>query len=93
MCLNISIFLVKIYCLEPPSPFWRSVYGNICLDLNVICTNVAVLGTTCDVTSWDDCISVRRMELVSSLWTWVIRLMTRARNSCTVLAVVSVVVK
>ena len=21
MCLNISIFLVKIYCLEPPSPF------------------------------------------------------------------------
>jgi hypothetical protein len=33
MCFSISMFLVKIYWLEPPSPFWQSVYGNIRLDL------------------------------------------------------------
>lgn len=61
--------------------------------LNVICTNVAGRGTTCDVTSWVECISVRRMEMVTLVVNVGHSSDDRARNSYTVLAVLRVIVK
>jgi hypothetical protein len=58
----------------------------------VIWTNVTGLGAICDVTSWDDWISIRRMEM-PSLWTWVIRLESWRETTCTIPAVLRVVVK
>jgi hypothetical protein len=56
--MNIFLFVVKIYFLEPLSPFYLS-------RLNVVWTNTAGLGTTYNVASWDNCICLRRMEMVS----------------------------
>jgi len=48
MNMKLSIFVVKMDCLEPPSPLYHCVWGKICLDY-AVSINVASIENIEDV--------------------------------------------